>query len=77
MAEGIALRSSPDYVLWLNDDVVLQPGFLRRLLDTSRRHGDAVVVGATFDPVTGATTYSGLARSGRHTLAGVADHSRV
>ncbi|MFD3811651.1 glycosyltransferase family 2 protein [Rhodococcus sp. NPDC058639] len=50
-----------DYILWLNDDVVLGRLALTTLLDTldcgSHR---AVAVGALVDPVTGEVTYSGF-----------------
>ena len=68
LGEKIALRQLPDYVLWLNDDVILDPGFLEVLLKTSDEFGAVVTVGATCDAETGATTYSGLRRARRHPL---------
>lgn len=65
-----ALRASPDYLLWLNDDVVLVQDALERLLATYEvlcdgRQPLSIVVGSTSDPHTGATTYGGLRRSSR------------
>jgi GT2 family glycosyltransferase len=58
MAEGF------DFYLWLNDDTVLQPNALARLLETfdalqanGVRH--PIVVGSLCDPDTGALTYGG------------------
>jgi GT2 family glycosyltransferase len=69
LGEEVALLRRTDYILWLNDDVVLDPGFLRVLLDLSDEHGGAVAVGATRDADTRTTTYSGLRRAGWHPLA--------
>lgn len=68
-AEAAALRRMPDYILWLNDDVVLDANALSRLLDeASREAGTCIVVGALRDPESGALTYSGIGRRGRHPL---------
>lgn len=69
-ARGMALASSAardyDFLLWLNDDVVLDPGALERLLDTyqelSSSERDILVVGGVRDPLSGAVTYSGVHR---------------
>ena len=57
-----------DYLLWLNDDVMLARGALHRLIQTERRlhpvRGACIVVGALQDPITGVTTYSGVLRRG-------------
>ena len=68
-AEEVARGRKPDYILWLNDDVLLEPGFLAVLVARSDAGGGAVAVGATRDPSSGAITYSGLRRSGRNPLA--------
>ena len=70
MALTRALPTRPDFVLWLNDDVVLDRGALRRLLATyaslcAERQPLSVVVGATRDPQSGATTYTGVRRTSR------------
>jgi GT2 family glycosyltransferase len=62
-----AYRSDPDLYLWLNDDVVLDPGALTSLLRTHRRMvieraAPCVVVGSTRDETTGETTYGGVVR---------------
>lgn len=57
-----------DYLLWLNDDVVLSADAVENLIRTERElrsvRGPCIVVGALQDPATGATTYSGVARCG-------------
>jgi GT2 family glycosyltransferase len=57
-----------DYLLWLNDDVVLAPDALANLIRTERElrplRGTCIVAGALRDPITGVTTYSGVARRG-------------
>jgi GT2 family glycosyltransferase len=55
----------PDFLLWLNDDVVLEPTAVQALVDVARQHGGCVAVGAVRDPGTGTTSYSGLRRCGR------------
>ncbi|GAA2764848.1 hypothetical protein GCM10010103_38890 [Streptomyces paradoxus] len=70
-AKAMALAASAagdyDYLLWLNDDVLLDPGALSQLLETHRslsrsEAGDSIAVGALRDPRTGAVTYSGMHR---------------
>lgn len=57
-----------DYLLWLNDDVVLASDAVKLLVGTERElrpiRGPSIIVGALQDPATGATTYSGVARRG-------------
>jgi GT2 family glycosyltransferase/glycosyltransferase involved in cell wall biosynthesis len=65
-----AASTRPDYLLWLNDDVVLDSEALARLLATyaalcAERRPLSIVVGATRDSQTGATTYSGVRRASR------------
>jgi GT2 family glycosyltransferase/glycosyltransferase involved in cell wall biosynthesis len=65
-----AVPARPDYLLWLNDDVVLDRDALERLLATyatlcAGRQSLSVVVGSTRDPQTGATTYGGVRRTSR------------
>lgn len=60
-------RTEPfDYLLWLNDDVLLDPTALANLLATENvlrpRHGPVIVVGAVEDPGTGFASYSGVRR---------------
>ena len=70
IAEVAARTYAPEYVLWLNDDVVLDQGALRRLMDTvtSASPNGCIVVGALRDPVTGEVSYSGFRRSGLNPL---------
>ena len=59
-----ALKSDPDYYLWLNDDTMLQADAISRLLQCesalAAAHGKPViVVGSTIDAVSGMVTYGG------------------
>lgn len=58
-AQLFAMSSLPEYLLWLNDDVELDPGAVIELVRTSRACDAAIAVGAMADPQTGETTYSG------------------
>ena len=65
-----AVPTCPDYLLWLNDDVVLDTDALKRLLATyaalcAERQPLSVVAGSTRDPLTGTTTYGGVRRTSR------------
>lgn len=60
-----AMLSNYDYYLWLNDDTVLLPDAINLLLstinETMDRNGfEHIIVGSTYDPDTGATTYGGV-----------------
>ena len=66
MAERAAMCDDPDLLLWLNDDVTLDPDGLARLLTVHEGAPDAIVVGNVRDPNTGAKTYGGRNRLGRH-----------
>ena len=65
-AQAFALSAArPDYLLWLNDDVVLAPDAIGLLLSTARlSHDEAVVVGALRDPASDSLAYSGYLRVG-------------
>ena len=63
-----AMRDDPDFYLWLNDDTMLQPSAIARLLDTAatlrtRNPRPLIVVGSTVDAETGAITYGGERRA--------------
>ncbi|GAB2866612.1 hypothetical protein GCM10027074_37530 [Streptomyces deserti] len=71
-AMALAASAAGDYhfLLWLNDDVTLDPGALSCLLRTHASlsgsdKGDLIVVGGVRDPHTGAVTYSGVHRRSR------------
>ena len=66
LAERSAVRHRPDYLLWLNDDTLLDPDAVPRLLAVSRDEPAAIVVGATVDPETGEGTYGGRTRIDYH-----------
>jgi GT2 family glycosyltransferase len=64
LAFETALRSGFDHYLWLNDDTVLMPDAVARLLTCASRlrtrtDAPVIVVGSTVDPVSGGCTYGG------------------
>ena len=68
LAWRAALAQGHDFYLWLNDDTLLYPDALARLLDTHAQLGSLaplIVVGSTQDPLTQHTTYGGVTRSSR------------
>jgi GT2 family glycosyltransferase len=70
VAEDAALKSATDFLLWLNDDVVLFAGAVDQLLaaeDSPLCMGRAIVVGS-MRSLSGETTYGGLHRFGHHPL---------
>jgi len=62
MAEGerVAEAHDPDWILWLNDDVVLRPEAFLRWTLTARRHPDAILVGAMWSPAGELVVYGGF-----------------
>lgn len=63
MAERAALATTPDLVLWLNADTLLDADAMVRLMKQHMDDERAIVVGATRDPVTGEGTYGGRLRA--------------
>ena len=57
LAEAKAMSSDPDYYLWLNEDVILDPDAIAVLLAVSKDNPDAIVVGSTRDPESKEFTY--------------------
>jgi GT2 family glycosyltransferase len=56
-----AEEDDPDYLLWLNDDVVLDPGAIDALLDLAPSPEEATIaVGALRDPDNGSLTYAAV-----------------
>jgi GT2 family glycosyltransferase len=69
LAEARAIERDPDYLLWLNDDVVLEPTALATLLATAEGENDArIVVGSLVDSVSGLPTYGGVERVDWHPM---------
>jgi GT2 family glycosyltransferase len=65
-----ALREGHDYYLWLNDDTLLQPDAIARLVACEHERRTAcgrpvIVTGSTVDGRTGEPTYGGEARFSR------------
>jgi len=68
MAFEIAMKDDHDYYLWLNDDTMLSPIAIARLLKDEaflrREYGQpAIVVGSTVDARTGEVSYGGVLRA--------------
>jgi len=55
-----------DYILWLNDDVLILPGALTRLDHLASQRPDEILVGAMRDTLDSKCTYGGFKRLGRH-----------
>ena len=68
IAERRAVATQPTWLLWLNDDVVLDPTALADMLAGSNRHPNSVIVGATRDPNSGIVNYGGNVRLGKHPM---------
>jgi GT2 family glycosyltransferase len=70
VAEAEARRRQPDYLLWLNDDVILDRTALARLIEVSRSAAARlhVVAGPVLDPGRGTTSYGGVRRRDWHPL---------
>ena len=61
LAQQTASSADPDFVVWLNNDVVLSPDAIVRLLATyESQQSPTIVVGAMMSPATGLTSYSGF-----------------
>lgn len=64
LAFEVALTARHEHYLWLNDDTLIVPDAVRRLLDcharlVAERAASLIVVGATMDPVSRLPTYGG------------------
>jgi GT2 family glycosyltransferase len=69
VAMSRAMAANPDFILWLNDDTMIQPATIAVMLHTHDervRLGDstAIVVAAFADLTNGQLTYSGMRRLG-------------
>ena len=76
MRQGLALayQSNPDYVLWLNDDVLLYPDALKELLAVSNNPAAlTIAVGALLEPGTDTCSYSAVTaqQTWRNTVFGL------
>lgn len=68
LAFAEALNSNYNYYLWLNDDTILDPNALDKLLTTyyqliEKGFPDSIIVGSTRDAISGEPTYGGAKRS--------------
>jgi GT2 family glycosyltransferase len=66
LAERHAMKSHVDYLLWLNDDTMLLPAAIDRMLELGVISPDVIIVGATVDPDSGKETYGGRMRVDSH-----------
>jgi GT2 family glycosyltransferase len=62
----LAIDEPYDAILWLNDDVLLEQGALLRFAEWNTQYPSSILIGQFYDPETGALTYGGLRRVGRH-----------
>ena len=63
LAFGKAIEDGYDFYLWVNDDTILFPEAIARLLRTSKLYQhNAIIAGSTQDPITHQRTYSGVIR---------------
>ena len=68
LAFAEAMKHGYNYYLWLNDDTLLEPNALQKLLNAhqlliERDYPNSIVVGSVKDPATGEHTYGGRIRS--------------
>jgi GT2 family glycosyltransferase len=69
LAEKHAAAQRPEFLLWLNDDVVLYPDAVRTLVAAEDAVRDPrIVAGYTVDPMTGVPNYGGASRVDWHPL---------
>jgi GT2 family glycosyltransferase len=68
IAERRAMEHRPDYLLWLNDDVVLNRDALVTLMTTRGGLAERIVAGSVVDPVSGLGTHGGVERVDWHPL---------
>ena len=60
-----ASASSPDFYLWLNDDIVLKPGAFSSLFEISAALRHKAIVAGTAEGSDGTVSYGGRTRKGR------------
>lgn len=60
-----AAGSSPDFYLWLNDDIVLKPGAFSSLFEISAALRHKAIVAGTAEGSDGTVSYGGRTRKGR------------
>jgi glycosyltransferase involved in cell wall biosynthesis len=69
-AEIVALRDAADedYLMWLNDDVALDPDAIERALELTKTFPTHILVAASRDPSSGEVSYGGFNKIGWHPL---------
>jgi GT2 family glycosyltransferase len=68
IAERRAMERRPDNILWLNDDVLLDPDALVTLVAARGESSRCIVVGWVADPISGVPSYGGVERIDWHPL---------
>ena len=63
-----SIAPDSDYALLLNDDVILKPDSLIKLMKISNERINSILVGQTNDPSSSQLTYGGYLRTGQHPL---------
>lgn len=59
-----------NFLIWLNDDITLDEDSITRLIASANTApSPSILIGAMRDPISGATTYSGLNKRGLHPLS--------
>lgn len=66
--EVLARSDVNDWIVWLNDDVLLDETAIEVFMKVADPLGESIYVGAMSDPDTGVLTYGGLVKSGWHPL---------
>ncbi|PAU89273.1 hypothetical protein CK505_13755 [Kocuria sp. WN036] len=56
----MSISDDIDYILWLNDDVKLDPNSIERLITCSERNRNSIIVGAVREPGTHRASYGGF-----------------
>jgi len=67
VAESL-IDAAPDGILWVNDDLVLNPNCFEKLLYSISTYPNCVLVGQVADIDSGKLLYGGYKRKGRHPL---------
>jgi len=67
--QTVCANKPSSYIVWLNDDVVLDLDAFQRLRDLAVERPDSILVGAMRDPRSFEVTYSALQRHGFHPLS--------
>ncbi len=62
-AEAVAESGDPEVILWLNDDVELDPTAMRRAMEAHQQRPEAIIVGALWSPQRADVSFTGMRRT--------------